>query len=225
MTHSAGSVARLAAVDIDFAYSNRDGGLVNKWCAEFHPGSVTAITGPSGCGKSTRMYLLSLMLKIRGGAILLDGCRVDNLSDARRSAIRAQRFGFVFQDAALDSTRSVIDNITETALYRGDSRRPAHRRGVALMEQFGILVPPERRPGQISGGQAQRIALCRALLGSPDVILADEPTGNLDPASATAVLEALRARADEGGCVIVVTHDAAIAGWADENLTLTAESS
>lgn len=196
--------------------------VVREWSDEFHAGTVTAITGPSGCGKSTRLYLLGLMLKLGAGTLQIDGNRVDHLSDAGRSRLRATRFGFIFQDAALDTTRTVLDNVVETALYRGDPRRSAVPRGLELMDRFGISVPPHRKPGQISGGQAQRIALCRALLGEPDILLADEATGNLDPRSSATVLEAFRAHADAGGCVILVTHDPSIAAWADRRISLDA---
>lgn len=214
---------RIAACEVDFAYATgADSFLVRGWTAEFYPGSVTAITGPSGCGKSTRLYLLALMMNIGAGAIEIDGTRVDRLPDAGRARLRANRFGFVFQDAALDATRTVIDNIVETALYRGEHRAIALARARALMDRFAIAVPPDRRPGQISGGQAQRIALCRALIGRPDILLADEPTGNLDPLSAATVLEAFRDHADGGGCVVVVTHDPAVARWADQRVGLGA---
>jgi lipoprotein-releasing system ATP-binding protein len=211
--------ARLAAHDVTFSYATKAGAFgVSGWSAVFDAGSITAMTGSSGCGKSTRLYLLGLMLRLKSGAVELDGVRVDRLSDASRSALRANRFGFVFQDAALDPTRTVMDNIVETALYRGQARAQVLPRASALMERFDIAVPAGRRPGQISGGQAQRIALCRALLSSPDVLLADEPTGNLDPVSAQVVLGALREHADAGGCVVLVTHDPAIATWADRRV-------
>ncbi|NHI19444.1 ATP-binding cassette domain-containing protein [Phycicoccus endophyticus] len=202
-----------------FGYGT-DSPIVDDWSAEFHPGTVTAITGPSGCGKSTRLYLLGLMVKLTAGAVEIDGQRVDHLSDAARSRIRAWRFGFVFQDAALDPTRSVLDNIIEASLYRNQSRREAAQRARELMDRFDIAIPPDRRPGQISGGQAQRIALCRALLGEPDILVADEATGNLDPRSAATVLEAFREHAVTGGCAIVVTHDPTVAGWADRRISL-----
>lgn len=178
------------------------------------------MTGPSGSGKSTRLYVLAMMLRLTSGRIELDGQRVDDASDAARTSLRAHRFGFVFQDAALDPTRTVIDNIVEAALYRGQDRSQAIARGTDLMERFGITVPAQRKPGQISGGQAQRIALCRALVGAPDILLADEPTGNLDATSAGVVLDAFREHADAGGCVIVVTHDEAVAARADERVRI-----
>ena len=176
-------VPRVTVRGAVFGYG-RDSPVVDDWSSEFHPGTVTAITGPSGCGKSTRLYLLGLMVKLTAGVVEIDGQRVDHLSDAARARLRAWRFGFVFQDAALDTTRSVLDNSIETSLYRNQSRREATRRARELMDRFDIAIPPDRKPGQISGGQAQRIALCRALMGEPDILLADEATGNLDPRSA-----------------------------------------
>ena len=213
------SAPRLAVREVGFAYPGaRDVPVVTNWSAQFHPGSVTAMTGPSGSGKSTRLYVLAMMLRLTSGRIELDGERVDDASDAVRTSLRAHRFGFVFQDAALDSTRTVIDNIVEAALYRGQDREQAVARGLELMERFGITVPAGRKPGQISGGQAQRIALCRALVGAPDILLADEPTGNLDATSAGVVLDAFREHADAGGCVVVVTHDESVAARADERV-------
>lgn len=222
MTTSPDPAPRLAPLvvrDLSFGYAGT-GSVLEAWNAEFHAGTVTAITGPSGCGKSTRLYLLGLMLKPRSGVLEVDGQRVDHLGDAARARLRAERFGFVFQDAALDPTRSVLDNIVETALYRGEPRLDAIERALELMDRFGISVPAHRKPGQISGGQAQRIALCRALLGRPQILLADEATGNLDPRSSATVLEAFRDHASNGGCVVVVTHDPAVAAWADTRMAL-----
>ena len=156
--------ALLAADAVSFRY-DADTPLLEDWSAEFHAGEVVAVTGPSGRGKSTLLYLLGLMLTPRGGRVLLDGVPVDGLSDARRAALRAGEFGFVFQDAALDQSRTVIDNILETVLYRGGDRKAAAIRAESLMEQFGVGLRRTAKPGQVSGGQAQRIALCRALLG------------------------------------------------------------
>lgn len=214
---------RLAAREVTFRYGRRRDPLVARdWTAEFRAGEVTAITGPSGCGKSTRLYLLALMLRPFAGAIEVDGQRVDRLSDAARARLRAERFGFVFQDAALDTTRTVADNVIETALYRRTARGDEMVSALLLLNRFAPDVPPARRPGQISGGQAQRIALCRALLGRPEIVLADEPTGNLDPATSAVVLSALRETADRGGCVVVVTHDPIVARWADRTIALDA---
>lgn len=209
----------LQAWDIGFGYgSGRP--VLEGWSAEFFAGSMTALTGPSGRGKSTLLYLLGLMLRPDDGEIALDGKAASRKSDAARARLRARRFGFVFQDSALDSSRTVLDNVTETALYRGEHRRGAESAARELLERFSVDVPPERKPGQVSGGQAQRIALCRALLGHPSVLLADEPTGNLDPATAGLVVNALRQHSHGGATVIIVTHSPEVALACDRQIQL-----
>lgn len=210
---------RLRADDVSFAYST-DHPLIEGWSAEFPAGSTTALTGPSGRGKSTLLYLLGLMLTPTRGDVIIDGTSSSSLRDVRRARLRAHRFGFVFQDAALDASRSVLDNVTETALYRGDPRDTALAEGRELLARFGVDVPAHRRPGQVSGGQAQRIALCRALLGAPDILLADEPTGNLDPGTAEVVVDALKEHASAGAAVIIVTHSPDVANTCDREIRL-----
>ncbi|WP_029144995.1 ABC transporter ATP-binding protein [Microbacterium luticocti] len=211
--------ALLEACDVSFAYVPGTP-VLDGWTARFEPGTMTALTGPSGRGKSTLLYLLGLMLHPTGGQVRLDGVPASTLGDGPRARLRADRFGFVFQDAALDATRTVLDNITETALYRGEKRQDAVARAGALLDRFGVDVPAHRKPGQVSGGQAQRIALCRALLNSPDVLLADEPTGNLDPATTDIVVDALRDHARTGATVIVVTHSPEVAAACDTEIRL-----
>jgi len=209
----------LRADDISFAYGAA-APLIQGLCARFAPGTMTAVTGPSGCGKSTLLYLLGLMITPASGGIWLDDTRVDQWSDAKRAELRAHSFGFVFQDAALDPTRSVLDNVLEGALYRRSPRRVEKPKALALLERFGVAQSALHRPGEISGGQAQRIALCRALLGSPRVLLADEPTGNLDAASGAVVVTALQTLARRGGVVVVATHDDALVAHCDDVVRL-----
>ncbi|WP_402469082.1 ABC transporter ATP-binding protein [Isoptericola aurantiacus] len=209
------TAAALAAEGVSFCYPGAQAPIMGNWSQTFERGTLTAMTGPSGCGKSTRLYLLALLTRPARGRVLIDGRRVDHLPDPDRARVRARRFGFVFQDAALDPTRSVLDNVVESALYRHEDPRRYLRRAQELLGTVGVEVPLRRRPGQLSGGQAQRIALCRALLTSPEIVFADEPTGNLDPASADVVLSALRSHAAAGGCVVLVTHDAEVAARAD----------
>lgn len=211
--------ALLEARDVEFGYSTA-APLLSGWSARFGGSTMTSLTGPSGRGKSTLLYILGLMLRPTAGHILLNGEEVSDGGDRRRSITRAHRYGFVFQDAALDPTRTVLDNVVETSLYRKASRRDDEARAEELLRQFGVEAPLLRRPGQVSGGQAQRIALCRALLNRPDVILADEPTGNLDPITADLVVNALRQRADEGAAVIIVTHSPAVAAQCDMEIKL-----
>ncbi|MBW1637819.1 ATP-binding cassette domain-containing protein [Microbacterium resistens] len=207
------------AEDLSFGYA-RDALLLNGWSARFETGTMTALTGPSGRGKSTLMYLLGLMLRPTSGRVWVEGVDTATLTDAELAGLRARRFGFVFQDAALDMTRSVLDNVTETTLYRGTRREDAADRARDLLDRFGVNLPVDRKPGQVSGGQAQRIALCRALLNRPHILLADEPTGNLDPASATVVVQGLREQADSGAAVIIVTHSPDVAASCDREIRL-----
>jgi ABC-type lipoprotein export system ATPase subunit len=151
---------------------------------------------------------------------MLDGAPVHRLGDAARARLRAHRFGFVFQDAALDASRAVLDNVIETALYRGQRRRHAIDRAGQLLERFGVELRASHKPGEISGGQAQRIALCRALLGEPDIVLADEPTGNLDPSTRDVVVDALHEHAAAGACVVIATHDPTVANSCDQHIEL-----
>lgn len=209
----------LEAHNVSFGYAKQQT-LLDNWSAEFPSAKMTAITGPSGRGKSTLLYLLGLMLAPAAGSVRVAGVDTTTLTDGGRARLRATSFGFVFQDAALDPTRTVLENVTEVALYRGESRTRLREQAVGLLRRFGVDVPADRRPGQVSGGQAQRIALCRALLTTPQIVLADEPTGNLDPVSADVVTGALRDAADNGATVVIVTHSADVAAACDTEITL-----
>lgn len=195
---------------------------VAKLSYSFEPGTLTMISGPSGSGKSTLLALLALMLTPTEGVVRWGGLNAHTLSDAERARLRAEFVGFVFQDALLDLSRTTIENVLEASALAGIDRTIAESRGRALLERFGVGGLAERRPGQVSGGQAQRIALCRALVREPQVIFADEPTGNLDDASAKIVWDALEDAAEDGATVIAVTHDHQRAKRAERALVLAA---
>jgi putative ABC transport system ATP-binding protein/lipoprotein-releasing system ATP-binding protein len=210
----------LAVRDIAFRYRKGADELFGGVSHQFAPGAVTALTGPSGRGKSTLLYIIGLMLTPTSGAVLLDGEEVSAASDAARSRVRATRMGFVFQDAALDATRTVLDSVLEPSLYAALPRDAARGRARALLDELGLAERAEHRPGEISGGQAQRVAIARALVNDPAVVLADEPTGNLDRGNAGTVLAALRGQAEQGRTIVIATHDPFVLEHADHVLAL-----
>jgi lipoprotein-releasing system ATP-binding protein len=205
---------------VSFRYRRNHPMVLEGLSCSFQPGSVTAVTGPSGCGKSTLLYLLGLMLRPEQGTVSWKGQSVGTWDDEARSRFRAETVGFVFQDACLDTARSVLDNVLEGSLFARTNRKTdveiAHR----LMRQFSVDVRADHLPGEISGGQAQRVALCRALIKSPDLILGDEPSGNLDSETAEEVWAALHDAALRGAVVVIATHDEPRALTADRQLQL-----
>ncbi|QUW20228.1 ATP-binding cassette domain-containing protein [Agrococcus sp. Marseille-Q4369] len=209
----------LAARDVAFGYA-QGAPVIAGFDDDFVAGEVVALTGPSGRGKSTLLYVLGLMLAPTAGVVEVDGRDASRLRDGRRARLRADVFGFVSQDAALDATRTVLDNVLETSLYRGQPRAGHTDRAYALLDRFGVSVRADHKPGQISGGQAQRIAVCRALLGDPRILLADEPTGNLDAASSAIVVGALREQANRGAAVVIATHDRDVMAQCDRRISL-----
>lgn len=211
----------MTARGLDFSYTSGQP-IFQALDAVFEAGEMSALVGRSGSGKSTLLYILGLMLTPTGGVIEIDGVDVQGLPDWARADIRAQKMGFVFQDALLDPARTVLDNVLESALYGGIDCTEDD--ALALLDEFEVTVDPRRRPGQISGGQAQRVALCRAFLTNPPIVLADEPTGNLDATSADIVWSALRSRAERGSTVIVATHDLGRAETCDKTIVVRSVS-
>jgi len=197
----------IEAEALEHRYSPRTEIVISQFSHRFAPGTLTGVTGSSGSGKSTLLYVLALLLTPSGGTIRWDGVDVSSLRDAQRSRLRAMHVGFVFQDAVLDLSQTVEANVLEAAWLAGIPANEARSQARALMTRFGVAGRAHVLPGEVSGGQAQRIALCRALVKGPSIIFADEPTGNLDDESAGIVWSALAEAADEGATVIVATHD------------------
>lgn len=194
--------------------------VVSDLDLDFPQASVTAITGASGRGKSTLLYLVAGMLRPAAGHVLWDGDAVDTRPDGRRAQWRATTSGFVFQDAMLDPARTVLDNVCEPALFAGMPAAHARTRASALLDTLGVGHRAGHRPGEISGGQAQRVAMCRALVTDPPVIFCDEPTGNLDDESAAVVWEVLESAAQDGATVVLATHDRRLADRSDQRVEL-----
>ncbi|WP_454050309.1 ABC transporter ATP-binding protein [Cellulomonas sp. Marseille-Q8402] len=213
-------MTRLHVEDLTFGYRAAGRPVVDGLTATFPDAATTVVTGPSGSGKSTLLYLLGLLLQPDRGVVLVDGVPASGLPDPERSAIRSRRVGFVFQDALLDPSRSALDNVLEPAVFAGVPRAAARARAVQLLHRMGVGHRVAHRPGQMSGGQAQRVALCRALLLSPGLVLGDEPTGNLDTANADVVWSALSDAAAEGATVVVATHDPRLVERADHRVEL-----
>lgn len=206
--------------DLTFSYRRVAQPVIEGLTYAFEPGAITAVTGASGRGKSTLLYLLGLMMTPRSGTVVLEGNDVSGLPDGERSRLRAAHIGFVFQDAVLDPSRTVLDNVIEGARYAPVDLTGARRRALELLAAIGVEHRADHLPGEVSGGQAQRVALCRALVKRPTVLLADEPSGNLDPVSADVVWEVLAAEARTGSTVVVATHDPARAASCDARLVL-----
>lgn len=210
----------LAVSDLRFAYRRGGEELFGGLTRDFRSGAITALTGPSGQGKSTLLYVLGLLLRPSAGKVRIADVEASGLPDDERSQLRATQIGFVFQDAALDSSRTILDAVVEPALYAGRKVSDVRPRAMELLEEFGLDHRAHHRPGQISGGQAQRVALCRALVADPRIILADEPTGNLDAENSEAVLDALEEASGQGRTVLIATHDPYVVGRAHDVVRL-----
>ena len=183
-------------------------------------GEFVAIMGPSGCGKSTLLNLLAGLDRVTSGEVWLGGDRIDRLSETALARLRRDRIGFVFQFFNLMPTLSAIENVELPLLLVGRRRKNARETASKLLSDLGLGDKYDAAPSQLSGGQQQRVALARALANTPDILLGDEPTGNLDSGSAREVLALLRAARDRGQTLLLVTHDARVASAADRVITL-----
>lgn len=184
-------------------------------------GELMSIMGRSGSGKTTLLDLLGCLLRPTSGALAIDGRSVIGASDGELAAIRRERIGFVFQEFNLIPTLTALENVLMPLRY-GPRRPDGRARAVELLELVGLGSRASHRPSELSGGEQQRVAIARALVNEPAVILADEPTGELDSATSDTLMETLRGlNAERGVTIIIVTHDAAIAGRTDRVVRLS----
>lgn len=181
-------------------------------------GEFVAITGPSGSGKSTLMHIIGLLDRPSSGAYLLEGEDVGHLDRRRQAAIRNQRIGFVFQQFSLLPRTTVLDNVLLPTVYGRDGSAAARAR--ELLDQVGLGDRIKHRSNQLSGGQVQRVAIARALVMRPSIVLADEPTGNLDSKTSQGILELLQKINAKGATLVLITHEASIAQAAQRVIRL-----
>ena len=179
---------------------------------QINKGEFLSIMGPSGSGKSTLLNIMGLLDKPSSGEILIDGDKLENYRDGKLARIRNHKIGFVFQSYHLVNDLSVVDNVEIPLIYRTMSGKERRRRALEALEKVGLNARTKHFPSQLSGGQRQRVAIARAIVGNPEIILADEPTGNLDSVMGQEILEILKSLvSDMGTTIVMVTHDDRIA--------------
>ena len=179
-------------------------------------GEFVALLGPSGCGKSTLLYIIGLLEKPTNGKVIINDKDTVTLSDTTLSRIRGKTIGFIFQQFNLIPKMTILENVVLPVFYSSHHSLPeARKKGLELLTQFGIGNKADVRPNQLSGGQQQRVAIARALINNPDIIIADEPTGNLDSTNGKQIIELIDSiHKREKKTIILVTHDATIASFA-----------
>jgi putative ABC transport system ATP-binding protein len=183
-------------------------------------GERAAVLGPSGSGKTTLLQVAGTLERPTSGSVRICGHEVARLSDAELSGVRACRLGFVFQQFHLLDHLDAVQNVTLGLLHRGTRARERRAAAIAALDRVGLGRRLGHRPAQLSGGERQRVAIARAVVGQPEVILADEPTGNLDSVTGAEIITVLASLASDGTAVVVVTHDQAVAAAMDRSVTM-----
>ncbi|MBD9283442.1 MAG: ABC transporter ATP-binding protein [Clostridiales bacterium] len=183
-------------------------------------GEFVAITGKSGCGKTTLLNIIGLLDNLTEGNYALSGQDVRHLSDKAKARLRFQTFGYIFQSFNLLSSHTVAENVALPLGYAGVPKQERLARAAEMLRKVGLLDKMKAYPNELSGGQQQRVAIARALINHPPIILADEPTGNLDSRSSAQIMDILAELADEGATLLLVTHDAGVARRAGKRVRM-----
>jgi putative ABC transport system ATP-binding protein len=217
---SAGAVVEVRNLRKSFGRSDTETPILNGIDLQIFAGQFVVLIGPSGSGKSTLLSILGLLEPPSSGDVLLNGQNVTQLSRRQLAHLRGRQLGYVFQSFNLLAGLSVAENVMLSGLLTGQSGRAQHQRAIELLDQFGLANKAKRVPAELSGGEQQRVAIARALFMKPEIILADEPTGNLDTRNGRNVIDALEKLNCEGQTIILVTHDLSIAEKAPRLLSI-----
>jgi putative ABC transport system ATP-binding protein len=211
MTHGAG-VPVLEVDDVIKTYPGQPPVLALRGVnLTIGPGELVGIVGPSGSGKTTLLQLMGTLDRPTSGRVRITGLDVATMADADVAYLRATRIGFVFQQFFLAEHSTALDNVADGLLYAGIPLKQRRQRAIEALELVGLDKRPQARPTQLSGGQRQRVAIARALIGRPAIVLADEPTGNLDQATGLSILGLIDQLHRTGSTIVVITHDHAVA--------------
>jgi putative ABC transport system ATP-binding protein len=220
VNHSSETLLQLQGISRVFTTDDVETHALTDVNMSLREGEYVSISGPSGCGKSTLLSILGLLDTPTDGAYTLNGSDVSNLSARERARIRNHEIGFIFQAFNLIGDLTVQENVALPLTYRGLSSSEIKERAAEALEKVDMAHRIKHYPSQLSGGQQQRIAVARAIVGSPAILLVDEPTGNLDSTNGAAVMDILEALHGQGATICMVTHDPRYANCADRTLRL-----